>query len=274
VIPARISGLFCVNPQVSLARGWYEGLGWKTERSDHVFVPFPLAGTAFSLWSADSAASSVAAVQAVTGTFSGRLLSIVVDDEKEVDAVLDAVTSAGGRVVVEAGERPFGRAGWFVDPVGTTWEVSWIDGHDSGEAFDGRAGEAALATSLGAVTVYVEDPDASFEFYAKNFGWNDVATSWAGHPALAVDGALLAFAPTDALHPAGECGAIMLTAAAEVDTVHASLVAAGAESLSEPTTSGDFRSSAVVDPNGVIWDLVFDPNWTATASGPVSAKAA
>jgi uncharacterized glyoxalase superfamily protein PhnB len=275
MIPARISGLFSVNAQVSVARTWYESLGWRTERADHVFVPFPLAATAFSLWSADSAASSVDAVVAAAGTFSGGLLSIVVDEEKEVDAVLEAVAEAGGRVVVPAGERPFGRAGWFVDPVGTTWEVSWIDGHDSGEAFDGRAGETALATSLGAVTVYVEDPSASFEFYAKNFGWDRLATSWASLPALATDGALLAFGRADDVHPLGECGAIMVASADELDAVYASLLTAGAVSLSEPKVlSADGRAATVQDPNGVIWDLVFDAAWDCTADGPVALTSA
>jgi uncharacterized glyoxalase superfamily protein PhnB len=271
-IPARINGLFSVNPEVSVARGWYESLGWQTERSDHVFVPFPLAGTAFSLWSADSAASSVEAVIAATGTFTGGLLGIVVDEEKEVDAVLEAVASAGGRVVVEAGERAFGRAGWFVDPFGAAWEISWIAGHDSGEAFDGGSSDTALATSLGAVTIYTCDPNASFDFYAQKFGWDGVATTWAGLPTLATDGALLAFARADEVHPAGQYGAIMLDAE-EVDAVHASLVEEGAASLSEPKALADgCRTATVRDPNGVIWDLVFDPAWACTSKGPVALQ--
>ena len=270
MIPARINGLFSVNPKVSVARGWYEALGWRTERSDHVFVPFPLAGTSFALWSLDSAAPSVAAVDAAA-RFSGGLLSLVVDEEKEVDDVLSSVAAAGGRVVVAAGERAFGRAGWWIDPAGTTWEVSWINGHGGDDPFDGSASESAVATTLAAVTIYGESPAAAWEFYTREFGWDALATTWAGRPALATDGALLSFGLADDVHPVGECGGIMIGSAEELDAVHAALVAAGAVALSEPKPLADAcRASTIRDPNGVIWDLVHDPDWACTANGPVA----
>ncbi len=269
MIPPRLSGLFAVDDQVDVSRQWYERLGWQTERADHVFVPFPLAGTSFALWSADSAGPSVDAVTAAAGSFSGTLLSLVMDQEADVDAVLGSVVEAGGTVVVPAGERAFGRAGWFVDPAGTTWEVCWISGHGADDPFDGQAGASAVATALGAVTVYGTDPDAARSFYADGLGWQGRATSWAGRPALATDGALLTFAAADDVHPVGACGALMMSTADDVDALHGVLLAKGAESLAEPTDADGCRTAAVRDPKGLVWDVVHDPAWSCSAVGPL-----
>lgn len=52
--------------------------------------------------------------------------SIAVDSREEVDALIGKVQAAGGQLVGEAKEQPFGYAGGFRDPDGHAWAVLWM----------------------------------------------------------------------------------------------------------------------------------------------------
>lgn len=63
------------------------------------------------------------------GTTAGSGISIghFVDRREDVDRVLELAARAGGRVIGEAHERPWGiYSGYFADPDGHLWEVIYV----------------------------------------------------------------------------------------------------------------------------------------------------
>jgi hypothetical protein len=191
MIPPRISGLFTVSTRVGWVRQWYETLGWRSPREDDIFVSYPVGGMTFALWSLGSAAPNVAAVVAEENDFSGTLLCTVVDSPEELDATLDSVTHAGGRVIVPGHDVGFGRSGWFLDPVGTTWEIAWIDGCSSAMPFAGAPLPDALAANLVGALLSADDPLGLADFYSEGMGWADVRLDREGRPSFALDGGTL-----------------------------------------------------------------------------------
>jgi predicted enzyme related to lactoylglutathione lyase len=261
VIPPRISGLFEVSTRVGWVRQWYEGLGWRSERLDDVFVSYPInEGMSFALWSLGSAAPNVAAVVAAAGGFSGALLCIVVDFAAEVGAILGEVEDAGGRVVVADHQVPFGRSGWFLDPAGAAWEVAWIEGRASAEPFAGTTLPDALPVSLVGAVMGVDDPAGLEKFYADGFGWVDRRRQFAGGPALALDGGTLAFAPASWVPGGLESGPIPMVrpvSPAGVDYVVEQFVRLGAFRVVLPDDPERPALGAwVVDPFGLYWHIV------------------
>jgi uncharacterized glyoxalase superfamily protein PhnB len=236
-------------------------LGWRSEREDNVFVPYPLEKrVAFALWSLESAAPNVAAVVAAGGGFAGTLLCVVVDSAEEVEMALQGVSDAGGRVVVEDHEQPFGRSGWFVDPVGTTWEVAWIDGQDSAVPFAGAAQPDAVPLSLAGVTLWSDEPAGLQEFYAEGLGWGEHRGEFGGRPALSVQGGFLAFGPPPAdARFGGPTPVFVVRSPAQLETVVDDLSRLGTTVLRPP---GGPAGALVVDPFGMAWEVVEDTGLT------------
>jgi uncharacterized glyoxalase superfamily protein PhnB len=261
VIPARISGIFDVSTRVGWVRQWYEGLGWRSERADDVFVPYPInGGMSFALWSLASAAPNVAAVVAAQGDFSGTILCMVADTADEVGSTLGAVEDAGGRVVVPDHEVAFGRSGWFLDPVGTTWEVAWIDGRDSAVPFAGAPRDEAVPVALVGATLGTDDPAGLEKFYADALGWADRRCLYVGQPALALDGGMLVFASPSGIpgrSPSGPIPMVRPHGAARVDDVVELLVSFGAtQVLMADDPVGQAPDAWVIDPFGMRWVVV------------------
>jgi catechol 2,3-dioxygenase-like lactoylglutathione lyase family enzyme len=169
-IPARLSGVFVVATGVAALRTFYEGLGWRSTREDHAFVPFPLSGASFSLWETDIAADHLDDLAAASIGFTGAVLGVVVDEPDEVDAAAAAAIRAGGRVVSPPAATPFGRSLWFVDPGDHVWEVSWIDGMSSTLPFSGSPTDDATLPHLDRVIVLAADVDELCRFYTE-LGW-------------------------------------------------------------------------------------------------------
>jgi uncharacterized glyoxalase superfamily protein PhnB len=258
VIPPRISGVFSVTTRVVWDRRWYEGLGWRSVREDNVFVPYPVGGMSFALWSLGSAAPNVAAVVAAEGGCSGTLLCMVVDSADEVGSVLEGVDAAGGRVVVADHEVPFGRSGWFLDPDGTTWEVCWINGRDADAPFAGSRTSEAVPADLVGVTIGTDDPSGLEKFYADGLGWADRRIESTDCPALALDGGTMTFVPRASLPgmSAGPIPVIRPNNETSAETVAEQFVGLGAVSISVFDEQADpSATSWFVDPFGLYWQV-------------------
>jgi hypothetical protein len=261
VTPPRVSGFFEVSTRVGWVRNWYEGLGWRSERVDDVFVSYPITGgMSFALWSLASAAPNVAAVVAAEGGFSGAVLCVVVDSAAEVGPILSEVEDAGGRVVVADHEVPFGRSGWFLDPAGTTWEVAWIEGRNSTEPFAGTVVADALPVALVGVTIGADDPIGLEKFYADGLGWAERRCKFAGGPALALDGGTLAFAPASWVPGGlvtGPTPMVRPVSPAGVDDVIEQFLRLGAVRVTIPDDPERLAPDAwVCDPFGLHWQVV------------------
>jgi uncharacterized protein len=255
MIPGRLSGLFSVSTRVGWTRRWYEDLGWRSARQDDIFVSYPIGRMTFALWSLGSAAPNVAAVVAEEGDFSGTLLCTVVDSPNDLDAALDTVAQAGGRVVVPGHDVAFGRSGWFLDPAGTTWEVAFIAGCSSAVPFAGAPLPDALPVGLSGAIVAVEDPLALADFYSEGLGWSDARRGHGDHQMFDLEGGtLMIVAPSGV--PAASSGPIPLLQVEPGNTTEHSaerLVHEGAVVVRdlEQSSSGVW----VADPFGVHWFL-------------------
>jgi hypothetical protein len=72
-----------------------------------------------------------------TERFAGFTCAIVVQNEEMVDAAIELVREAGGRILAEPVAREWGgRSGYFADPEGNVWEIAWLPG----STFDARGG--------------------------------------------------------------------------------------------------------------------------------------
>lgn len=93
--------------------------------SDEHIVFYQLNGLALALYPRDLLAED-AQVPAEKGGFSGITLAYNVREREEADQVLAQAKSAGGTVVKPAQDVFWGGySGYFADPDGHLWEVSW-----------------------------------------------------------------------------------------------------------------------------------------------------
>lgn len=132
-IPARLNVVTIGVRDLALMREFYQGLGWRGRPREGTFARFELAGAALVLFPLDRLCDVVGMAAPAQAGFSGTSHAIVAETEEQLDAMLIAAASAGGRVLSEAALRPWGsRTGYFADPETNVWEVV----HLPGAAFD------------------------------------------------------------------------------------------------------------------------------------------
>ena len=108
-------------------RFYSEGLGWPVEQDYPQWVSFAMGpgSSIIGLYPWEAAAAD-AGVPAEGSGFPGFTLAHNVRSEAEVDALLDGVARAGGRIVKPAERKDWGGyGGYFADPDGFLWEVAW-----------------------------------------------------------------------------------------------------------------------------------------------------
>ena len=139
-IPPRLSVVTLGVTDLAKMRSFYVGLGWETRSTSEQFAAFQLGGAVLALYRAESLAEETtlpAFPRSIFERFPGFTCALCVDSEHEVDAAVEAVREAGGRVLVEPVAREWGgRSGYFADPEGNVWEIAWVPG----AAFDERGG--------------------------------------------------------------------------------------------------------------------------------------
>jgi catechol 2,3-dioxygenase-like lactoylglutathione lyase family enzyme len=123
-VEQRVSLITLGVASVSLARDFYEALGWTTRAEpDADVVFFQAGGMVVALW----ARSELAADSGVRdgGGWGGITLAHNVRSPAEVDAVL-AEAAAAGATITRPGAETFwgGYSGAFTDPDGHAWEVA------------------------------------------------------------------------------------------------------------------------------------------------------
>ena len=146
-MPGRLNLVTLGARDIRRQRAFYEALGWTTRSKGEDFAAFPLGGAVLALYPVEELAGEAnlplpeageagpGATEA--GAFRGFTCSINVENEGDVDAAIEAVQSAGGKVLAEPTGRDWGgRSAYFADPEGNVWEVAWLPGG----AFDERGG--------------------------------------------------------------------------------------------------------------------------------------
>ncbi|MYA96185.1 MAG: VOC family protein [Nitrospinae bacterium] len=113
---------------LSLARAFYEALGWRvaSEENADSIVCFTLNGIGFALYPRDKLIEDVG-TQAGSGEATGAVtLAYNVRTREDVAKVLGEAERAGG-VIVKPAQDVFwgGHSGYFQDPDGHYWEVAF-----------------------------------------------------------------------------------------------------------------------------------------------------
>jgi uncharacterized protein len=137
-IPARLNVVTIGVRDLPAVRSFYEALGWESHSVGDEFARFEIGGAVLALYSLDALAEE-ANMPPPTATegFAGFTCAIVVQSEELVDAAIEEVREAGGRILAEPVAREWGgRSGYFADPEDNVWEIAWLP--DS--TFDARGG--------------------------------------------------------------------------------------------------------------------------------------
>ena len=137
-VPARLNVVTFGVHDLPAVRSFYEALGWESRSADDRFTRFEIGGAVLALYSLDALAEEAnMPPPAGTERFAGFTCAIVVQSEEMVDAAIEEVREAGGRILAEPVAREWGgRSAYFADPEGNTWEVAWLPG----STFDARGG--------------------------------------------------------------------------------------------------------------------------------------
>lgn len=171
-----------------------------------------------------------------------------------VDAALDAVTGAGGQIVMgpyDAADN--GRLAVVRDPSGATFAV-WEAWKHPGAGVMGEAG------ALGWMQLNSSDLAAATAFYERAFGWSvrrDPMPQGGEYHIYAVDG--VPFAGGMALPPGVEAPSHWLVyfAVDDVDAAHAKAVSLGATSYVKPMDiPGTARFAVLADPQGAAFAVL------------------
>ena len=106
---------------------YQDGLGWPLSGAsvEGEVAFFRTGGTVLALWSREALAED-ANLDSEGSGFPGFALAHNVAQKEEVDSVLEEAVSAGGTVAREARDVFFGRNGYFADPEGYLWVLSWM----------------------------------------------------------------------------------------------------------------------------------------------------
>ena len=109
------------------SRAFFDALGWKAASEDQAekIVAYDLINMTLALYPLDKLEED-AKVKVERQAYSAFTIAYNVRSEEEVEATLKEAVKAGGKLVKPA-EKAFwgGYSGYFADPDGNLWEVSY-----------------------------------------------------------------------------------------------------------------------------------------------------
>jgi len=104
---------------------FYESLGWARVDSPDGVIAFDLIGQTLGLYPLEALAKDIGVAVSDLGR-GAATLGYNVREKAEVAALLNQAETAGGRVLKPAQDVFWGgHSGYFADPEGHIWEVSW-----------------------------------------------------------------------------------------------------------------------------------------------------
>jgi catechol 2,3-dioxygenase-like lactoylglutathione lyase family enzyme len=110
---------------VDRAKRFYVDLGGEVEQDYPGFAKLSLGAgsSSIALYEREAAAAD-AGVPAEGSGFRGVSFHFIVDDAKQVDAVMERALAAGATTVKAAADVQWGYFGYFADPDGYLWKVA------------------------------------------------------------------------------------------------------------------------------------------------------
>jgi uncharacterized glyoxalase superfamily protein PhnB len=277
--PNRIAAVILATEDVARARAFYEGLGWSSAaEADATFVPFALAGIGLVV---QDRAAALEEFGADPASFRDFGVLTAVREPDQVDAAIAHAEAAGARVTAPARERPFGRGGSVADPDGNVWEVAWSETGSLGAPPEPRDGASGMPARLNTVTVTTPSVLRLRDFYERLGFATHMAPGREDIAQFQLRGSVFSTwideqARTEVADPLLAAGfpyrhfelGIAHASAEAADAGHASAVAAGATSVTEPATAfWGGRSGYFADPDGFLFESVHLPGSSFTERG-------
>ena len=130
-VPPRVSLATLGVADVARATEFYESLGWRLSPASvpGVVSFFQTAGGLLSLVKTDDISGDAGLPPRESTDFRGVMLAINVASRAAVDEALRSVVQAGAVLVKAGSETPWGGyLGYFTDPDGHLWEITWNPG--------------------------------------------------------------------------------------------------------------------------------------------------
>ncbi|MEP4249392.1 VOC family protein [Tateyamaria sp.] len=121
----RISLITLGTRDMAAQGAFYESLGWARVDSPDGVIAFDLIGQTLGLYPLEALAKDIGVAVSDLG-HGASTLGYNVREKHEVGALLERAVASGGRILKPA-EDVFwgGHSGYFADPEGHIWEVSW-----------------------------------------------------------------------------------------------------------------------------------------------------
>jgi uncharacterized protein len=136
-VPPRVSLATLGVADVARSTEFYQSLGWRLSSSSvpGVVSFFQTAGGLLSLVKTDDITTDAGIAPRRSGDFRGVMLAINVESPDAVDEALRSVVQAGA-VLVKAGNAAEwgGYLGFFLDPDGHLWEITYNPGFPLSDA--------------------------------------------------------------------------------------------------------------------------------------------
>jgi len=130
-VPPRVSLATLGVADVARATEFYESLGWRLSPASvpGVVSFFQTAGGLLSLVKTDDISADAGLPPRESTDFRGVMLAINVESRAAVDEALRSVVQAGAVLVKAGSATPWGGyLGYFTDPDGHLWEITWNPG--------------------------------------------------------------------------------------------------------------------------------------------------
>lgn len=128
----RLSLVTLAVEDLDRSTAFYQTLGWEPGFTNDAVTFFQLNGVVLSLYRRDLFAEELGVDEAELSP-GGQTLAYNVREKDQVDEVVDQVSEAGGRVLVDPTDRDWGgRSGYVADPDGHRWEIAWNPGWSIG----------------------------------------------------------------------------------------------------------------------------------------------
>ncbi|MCM2983327.1 VOC family protein [Niallia circulans] len=128
MVPQRVSLLTIGALRLPELRRFYQRLGWlEKESSSDQYAIFKTAGVLLTLFPLEELAKDAGVeLQNPMEGYRGATFAINVNTLEDVDAVMEKVKEAGGKIIREASNAFWGgRTAYFADPENNLWEVAW-----------------------------------------------------------------------------------------------------------------------------------------------------
>ena len=121
----RVSLITLGTRDMAAQAAFYENLGWARVNSPDGVIAFDLIGQTLGLYPLEALAKDIGVPVSELG-YGASTLGYNVREKHDVSDLLDRCAAAGGRILKPAHDVFWGgHSGYFADPEGHIWEVSW-----------------------------------------------------------------------------------------------------------------------------------------------------